>query len=206
MLLGTNSLIRAGATLDLGNNFMVLPKICNDAKFPLYYDCGHFIIPFYTLSKEDGYEAAQVYLTENGWNKESATSMLNYVKNDSKPSFSNIVDSVYHVRKHKKHKKKNDDSLNQKDINKLHHLFGHAHPDKLEKLIKVSSKWKDNVKEMLNKLLDCEVCKVEGRRIPKPKVALPRAAKHNHVAAVDLKENTRYPNAHPYIIYTRCLS
>ena len=54
---------------------------------------------------------------------------------------------------------------------------------------------------MLNKLLDCEVCKVEGRRIPKPKVALPRAAKHNHVVAVDLKENTRYPNAPPFIIY-----
>ena len=94
MLLGTNSLIRAGATLDLGNNVMVLPKLCNDAKFPLFYDSGHFIIPFYTLSKEDGYEAAQVYLTENGWSKKSATLTLNYVKNESKPSFTNVVEGV----------------------------------------------------------------------------------------------------------------
>ena len=84
MLLGTNSLTRAGATLDLGNNFMVLPKVCNDEKFPLLYDSGHFILPFCTLSKEDGYEAAHVYLTENRWTKESATSTLNYVKNESK--------------------------------------------------------------------------------------------------------------------------
>ena len=83
----------------------------------------------------------------------------------------------------------------------MHHLFGHAHPDKLETLIKASSKWNDNVKNMLRKLLDCEVCKIEGRRIPKPKVALPRAARHNHVVAIDLKENTRYPDAPPYILY-----
>ena len=115
------------------------------------------------------------------------------------PRFQDIVKRVYTVETHGKHNK--DEQLKQKDINKLHHLFGHAHPDKLETLIKASSKWNDNVKNMLRKLLDCEVCKIEGRRIPKPKVALPRAAQHNHVVAIDLKENTRYPDAPPYILY-----
>ena len=93
------------------------------------------------------------------------------------------------------------DSLNQKDINKLHHFFGHAHPSKLENLIRTSGRWNDNVRMMVDKLHSCEVCKIEGRRVPKPKISLPKAAGHNHVVAADLKENKRYPQCPPYIIY-----
>ena len=201
MLLGTNSLTKAEASLDLGNMIMTLPKISQQARFPLRYTNGHFIMPFFSLSKEDGYEAAQIYLTERNWNEESANSLLNHIRQKGKMTFANVVEDVYHTRGQRKQKKRTSEALNQKDINKLHHLFGHAHPDKLEKLIKTSNRWDNTVKEKLNRLFSCEVCKVEGRRIPKPKVALPRAARHNHVVAVDLKENTRYPNALPYILY-----
>ena len=201
MLLGANSLTKAEASLDLGQMIMTLPKISQQARFPLRYTNGHFIIPFFSLSKEDGYEAAQIYLTKRNWTEESATSLLNHVGQKGKTTFANVVEDVYHIRGQRKQKKGTSEMLNQKDINKLHHLFGHAHPDKLERLIKASKRWDNTVKEKLNKLLSCEVCKVEGRRIPKPKVALPRAARHNHVVAIDLKENTRYPNALPYILY-----
>ena len=42
---------------------------------------------------------------------------------------------------------------------------------------------------------------MEHNRIPRPKIAAPRAISHNHIIAIDLKENRRYKNAPPYILY-----
>ena len=42
---------------------------------------------------------------------------------------------------------------------------------------------------------------MEGRRLPKPKVTFPKASNFNHVVCIDLKENRRYKNAPPYILY-----
>ena len=42
---------------------------------------------------------------------------------------------------------------------------------------------------------NCEVCKLEARTSPRPNVAYPRAVQHNHVLAIDLKENTKFPKA-----------
>ena len=147
---------------------------------------------FYTLSKVDGYEAAQIYLTNTNWNQDSASSLINYVKFNNNIKFHNVVQQVF-LTKNRNRSKMNRPQLNQKDINKLHHLFGHAHPSQLESLIKTAGRWNDNVKAMVEKLSSCENCKIEGRRVPKPKVALPKASHHNHVVAADLKENTRYP-------------
>ena len=202
MLLGANSLNKGGAILDLGNLMLTLPETFGaEIQLPINFsDSGHFKMNFFTLAKEEGYEAAQIYLTNTEWSKETASSLLNYVKFNKEPRFQNIVQNVYYTKKSNK-VKSNSNELNQKDINKLHQLFGHAHPDKLEKLIKSAGKLNDKVKEMLQKLMNCEVCKIEGRRVPKPKVALPKAAKHNHVVSADLKENTRYPGSQPYILY-----
>ena len=174
----------------------------DDTKFPVNYaDSGHFTLDFYNSSKEDGYNAAQTFLVNEDWTKESASKLLSYV-HLKKPEFKEVVQRVYLTKKTKNRgASKDNPPLNQKDINKLHHLFGHAHPDRLETLIRTAGRWQDNTKEMLAKLHDCEVCKVEGRRVPKPKIALPRAVKHNHVVSVDLKENTRYPQSMPYILY-----
>ena len=199
MLLGSNSLTKAGTVLDLGNLHMTLPTLFGDTKFPLRFeDTGHFSLDFYNLTKEDGYTAAQTFLAEESWTQETASSLLNFVKFKKRTEFKDVAQRVYFTKKSKGQAKPN---LNQKDINKLHHLFGHAHPDRLEGLIKTAGRWNEKVKEMLKKVSNCEVCKIEGRRIPKPKVSLPRAARHNHVVAADLKENTRYPNAPPYILY-----
>ena len=84
-----------------------------------------------------------------------------------------MVKKVYLTKRNKKAKNLNIQNLNQRDLYKLHHLFGHCHPDKLEPVIKTSGRWNDNIKEMLNKLLECEVCKIERRRIPKLKVSPP---------------------------------
>ena len=74
MLLGANSLIKAGAVLDLGNLHMTLPVLFGDTRFPLRYeDTGHFSLDFYNLTKEDGYTAAQTFLVEESWTQETAS-------------------------------------------------------------------------------------------------------------------------------------
>ena len=72
-------------------------------------------------------------------------SVLNYIRRNHKPKVGDIIHEVFLV-KNKKGRKHDNKPLNQKDINKLHHLFGHAHPDKLEKLIKRSGRWEEKVK------------------------------------------------------------
>ena len=202
MLLGANSLTKAGALLDCGNLTLTLPTMFGtDIKFPMNYAAsGHFTLDFYNLAKEDGYEAAQVFLANESWTKDSASKLLNYV-HFNKPQFREVAKSVYLTKRNKNARNNSKTPLTQASVNKLHQLFGHAHPDKLETLIKTSGRWDDKVKDMLKKLHNCEVCKIEGRRVPKPNVALPRAFKHNHVVSVDLKENRRYPQSMPYILY-----
>ena len=109
MLLGSNSLTKAEAILDLGKQFLALPKMFAGVNFPFHYINGHYILNFYNLAKEDGHEAAQIFLTSQSWDKKSASSLLNYVKFDKRPKFHNVVDRVYNVRTHGKHKK--DDQL-----------------------------------------------------------------------------------------------
>lgn len=204
MLMGANSLKNGDAIIDIGNQKMSFPKVFPNTQFPLIHpESGHFNLNFFISSRQEGLEAARSVLTDPKWNSDTASHLIHYVKTSIKPEFKDVATGVFLTRKAKTKRKGNfkSNSLNQKDINKLHHLFGHAHPDKLENLIRTSGRLNDNVKACLEKLKDCEVCKIEGRRLSKPKVALPKAHQHNHVVSIDLKENTRYPNSMPYILY-----
>ena len=82
MLLGANSLSKGSAILDIGNLNITFPEAFGSTvRFPINYaDSGHFTMNFYSLAKEDGYEAAQTYLTSTDWNSDSASSLINYVK------------------------------------------------------------------------------------------------------------------------------
>ena len=82
MLLGANSLSKGSAILDIGNLNITFPEAFGSTvRFPINYaDSGHFTMNFYSLAMEDGYEAAQTYLTNTEWNSDSASSLINYVK------------------------------------------------------------------------------------------------------------------------------
>ena len=82
MLLGANSLNKGAAILDLGNLMLTLPETFGaEIQLPINFsDSGHFKMNFFNLAKEEGYEAAQIYLTNTEWSRQSATSLLNYVK------------------------------------------------------------------------------------------------------------------------------
>ena len=72
---------------------------------------------------------------------------------------------------------------------------------KLKDLVMRSGKFNNETIVALDNLDKCEVCAVENSRIPRPRVAFPRASNFNHVVCLDLKENRRHNNASPYILY-----
>ena len=63
MLLGANSLRNGDAIIDIGKLTMSFPKLFQETQFPLVFsDSGHFTMNLFTLSKEEGYEAARSVL------------------------------------------------------------------------------------------------------------------------------------------------
>ena len=91
--------------------------------------------------------------------------------------------------------------LTRDQIIHLHQALGHIHPDKIKDMVKKTKMWDDNTLKAIDDLNRCEVCAVEHYRLPRPKIAAPRAISHNHILAIDLKENRRYKNAPPFILY-----
>ena len=90
--------------------------------------------------------------------------------------------------------------LNLKDVQKLHHYFGHVPSRKLKELIQKSNRWTEDVKNHLEHVeLHCRSCKMNQKAKPLPAVALPRASRFNQVVTLDLKEYS--DGAHKYILY-----
>ena len=78
--------------------------------------------------------------------------------------------------------------LSEKNIEKLHNYLGHAHSDKLKKLVKNADLLNEDVSKQIEKIYaDCESCKIFRNRQPKPAVTIPKATKPNEVVSLDLK-------------------
>ena len=90
--------------------------------------------------------------------------------------------------------------LTRKDVEKLHHLYGHMSIRKLEELIKRSKKLSKEVKGYLEDVESkCKSCKLNQKSKPKPAVGLPRASRFNQIVTMDLKHYTVGTNK--YILY-----
>ena len=61
--------------------------------------------------------------------------------------------------------------------------------------------WDNNTINAIDDLNRCEICAAEHSRMPDPKEAGPKTIGHNHILAIDLKENRKYKNAPPFILY-----
>ena len=74
-----------------------------------------------------------------------------------------MTESVFSCKRFKrklgKKNKKNIIKLTKKHILKLHHVFGHCHPEKLRPFLERSGHWTREVQKHLDELKDCEVCK-----------------------------------------------
>ena len=91
--------------------------------------------------------------------------------------------------------------LTRKQIIHLHQALGHAHPDKIRDLVKKTKMWDNNTINAIDDLNRCEICAAEHSRMPDPKEVGPKTIGHNHILAVDLKENRKYKDAPPFILY-----
>ena len=91
--------------------------------------------------------------------------------------------------------------LSKKDVDRIHHYFGHLRPFKVRELIKDAGKLTKEVEEYIEDLKSCEPCLLHKNKVPRPKISLPRAKDFNEMVTVDLKENTRYPTAPKFILY-----
>ena len=81
--------------------------------------------------------------------------------------------------------------LKVSDLRKLHHYYGHTHPNKLLKFLKNAGRETDDFREALIKIENtCESCNRSKRRIPRPKCSIPRVEGPNEILSIDLKEWT----------------
>ena len=61
--------------------------------------------------------------------------------------------------------------------------------------------WNNNTINAIDDLNRCETCAAECSKMHDPKEAGPKSIGHNHILAIDLKENHKYRNAPPFILY-----
>ena len=94
--------------------------------------------------------------------------------------------------------------LTEAEVIKLHHFWGHSHPEKVKKLITLAGWWNEDCQKWIDNLYECEPCLLSKRRIPHPKIGLPRSFGFNQTICLDLKENTKHKQSHPYILYIIC--
>ena len=208
-LLGGVSLDRARAVMKMGSS----PSITFNWQetetletFPLYKTTsGHYHLLVMTLSKDDERSATINVINNIDWTDIEKRQVINLTIESS--SRYNVADAFnkkgdeLKVFLNKQKVVNKSDPLSEKEVVKLHHFWGHLHPDKLEKIIKASGKFNAKTLEYIKKLEDCEVCQVEARRAPKPKSTAPKSISFNHLICIDLKENIRYKNSPPYILY-----
>ena len=205
MLLGSKSMSKAGAIIDLARSELVLENaVDKKTKFPLVNkDSGHYHLQIFPMTEEEGRHASEIYFMEHKWNENEIEQVLSYVISARMPRIDHIMNEKIYVntfsRKSLKKKLRNTKSLTRKQIFKLHHVFGHVGADKLEAFIGRAGKLCDKTRKYLEEIKHCDVCKVEGRRIPKPKVSFPKATNHNHLVCINLKENIRCKNDLKYI-------
>ena len=198
LLFGGNSLLKAGAVMNYPKLSLAMGSLGDNVRIPLTYtESGHFTFNLYPVTEAERQDAAQCLLVNKQWTQHSANRAINYVLAAKEKE----VRMEPLTRDNVKVKVPMDKQrLTQQHINRLHHVFGHAGKEKLAALIKKAGRWRPEIEDYFANM-NCEVCALEKKLSPRPKIGFPRASHHNHILSVDLKENTRFPNAKPYILY-----
>ena len=81
-------------------------------------------------------------------------------------------------------------------LKKLHHYYGHTHPDRLLRFLENAGKDISNLKGPLTEIeKSCEACLRTKRSKPRPKSSIPRVTDPNVIVSIDLKEWTQQGNS-----------
>ena len=75
-----------------------------------------------------------------------------------------------------------------KELKKIHRVFGHPRPEKLEKIFKEAGLDDKNIMKKIGRIFSsCKICRKYQRKDSKPKVGFPKASAVNECVSVDLK-------------------
>ena len=158
---------------------------------------------FFPMSQEDDNIITRNILDNVKMSYENAAAAVHYtINNDSRHLMMDFLLQPDQTKKAYLQKKKKDITpLTKKQVDKIHHFWGHIHLLKLEKIVRKSGAFNEYTIKHIKNLKDCEACKLENRRPQKPKTTAPRSTSFNHLLCIDLKENKRYKKSLPYILY-----
>ena len=208
-LLGGRSLRSVGAVWNFQESTIAFKTRTESEERSAFYvkqaESDHFLLPFLPPTKEDGQRIWRQNVEAGAWSRDAQRTLVSFALHEEDAAPEHIMDqsveSVHTFLTDRKHYK-DQQPLSQKEIIKLHHFFGHCSRDRLRDLIKNANRMGPDTERHLDLVKDCEVCKVESSKRPKPKVSMPRSTNFNHVVAIDLKENKRFASkAPPYILY-----
>ena len=94
------------------------------------------------------------------------------------------------------------ETVSMKDVEKLHHYFGHISTDRLYKLLQQAGKASGETKKQLEKIRsECIGCIRFANSAPKPKVAAMRCQAFNEIVTLDLKDMGSDSKDKRYVLY-----
>ena len=201
LLIGAASLVKAGAIMDIGEMLLSLPRLMGGQKKALRMSrepSGHFALTMYPVSEWKGRSDAEKILLVDDWNEEISELMVLHVLTEVTPESMPTKMQVEKILVLRETQEKKE--LTRKEVTKLHHYFGHVHPNRLKKVIIKAGRMTEQVRTYVDELTTCEVCALYRPKVPRPAVALPRAVKFNQIVTLDLKENTKW-KAPRYVLY-----
>ena len=140
LLFGGNSLRKAKAVLDFSRLTLSLPGLGKDVRIPLRHsESGHFTFDLIPVSKAEEIDAARCLLVQTAWSKNTANRAVSFVVKNKQED----VKLEHFTRNNTGIKiKENFAKLSKKDVNKLHHVFGHVGNEKLGALIKRAERYR----------------------------------------------------------------
>ena len=164
LLVGTNSLEKAGANLDFGEK---KATFFGEEIDLIRTESGHYCIELFS-------ENLATHINDEVERGEMLEEVL-------------AADKV---------------EMNYKQLQKLHHIFGHTSTNKLVTLIKRSGKFTKKIQGDLEHIREtCEACLKDQKKKPRPKCAIPRVDSFNQIVTIDLKEFDRQDPERKFICY-----
>ena len=84
---------------------------------------------------------------------------------------------------------KNNPDEKRKILLKLHRQYGHKDTSIIERLLKEAECWRDEYRDILNKIIEgCKTCKIFTKTPPRPVVSLRPSSNFGEVLTIDLKD------------------
>ena len=196
LLLGSKSLHKVNGTLSFGEQTLTIDWKGKRLCLPINQaNSGHFHLQFFPMSQAEENFFTREMVSKADWSQEETENVIAYIARERRPQ----IEKMKRPGILKKHKEKKP--LSKQQVIHLHQSLGHIHPDKVKGLVKRTKMWNNNTINAIDDLNQCITCAVECSETSNSKEAEPKTIGHNHILAIDLKQNHKYRDAPPFILY-----